>query len=172
MRKVWSVGSFLGAFLFGISAWTLAGWLIDCGTAEKTSVPERWGGTVNVSYVLREPVVEDDVVPLRASDLAGVWRGSWGHASDACTIEIRRVDGTRFHGTLWDQGAVISIEGYIDPAERRVQFMETKVVRLGPGMKEWSLGINSGTISADGRTLTGFGTDKWGTYEWNASIDR
>ena len=60
-------------------------------------------------------------------------------------------------------------EVYIDPERRHVHFKETKVVRLGPAMSMWSLGINSGNFSPDGRTLSGEGTDEFGTYAWSAT---
>lgn len=108
-------------------------------------------------------------VSLNAEDLRGTWTGTWGRNREYSTIEIERVLGNSFHGTLRKEGAVISIAGSLDPEKRTVFFHETKVRKLGTHMSEWSLGTNSGSFSPDGRTLTGFGTDKWGSYGWDAT---
>lgn len=161
MRKVAALVSFLAAFLIG----ALPGYLLS-GPAEAAAYGPFHPGEVTVTYSLT-PMSE--VAPLRAEDLLGEWHGSWGYERDHCTIEIKRVDGVKFYGTLKKDGAVISLEGYINPARRLVHFKETRVVRLGAEMSMWSLGINQGTFSADGRTLSGEGTDEFGTYGWNAT---
>ena len=106
---------------------------------------------------------------INAEVLLGVWTGEWGYNSGDCTITIDRVDGNNFYGTLRKEGAEILIQGAFDAATRKVDFSETKVVRLGDEMNEWSLGRNSGTISRDGRTLVGTGRDEWGQYAWAVS---
>jgi hypothetical protein len=106
--------------------------------------------------------------PIRAESLLGTWKGTWDHNDGDCTIEIDRVDGNVFYGTLRKEGAVVLFEGKFDPNTRMLYFNETKVVRLG-AYSEWSLGKNSGVISPDGHTLVGSGRDKWGWYGWAAS---
>jgi hypothetical protein len=106
---------------------------------------------------------------INAEVLLGVWTGTWGYNSGDCTITIDRVDGNKFNGKLRKEGAEILIQGAFDAATRKVDFSETKVVRLGDEMNEWSLGRNSGTISRDGRTLVGTGRDEWGQYAWAVS---
>jgi hypothetical protein len=112
------------------------------------------------------PTVE---APVRAENLLGTWQGTWGHNSDDCTLEIDRVEGNAFYGKLRKEGAVILFEGTFDPKTRKLRFNETKVVRLGADMGEWSLGKNRGTMSQDGRTMVGDGQDKWGKYDLAAS---
>ena len=163
MRKTAAVVSFFGAFLIG----ALPGYLLG-GGAEVSAIGPNDAGEVQVSYVLK-PVTNTGEAAVWAEDMIGEWRGSWGYGSDRCTIEIKRVDGVKFYGTLKKEGAVITLEGYIDPARRHVHFKETKVVKLGPAMSMWSLGINSGTFSPDARTLSGEGTDEFGTYAWSAT---
>ena len=162
MRKVGALISFLAAFLIG----AVPGYLMSSSSEAAAYGPPEVGD-VSVTYVLT-PMPSHNAVGVNAEDLVGVWRGTWGYGSETCTIEIDRVDGVKFFGTLRKEGAVITLEGYIDPARRLVHFKETRVVRLGPAMSEWSLGLNSGTFSVDGRTLAGEGTDEWGTYGWSA----
>ncbi len=125
-------------------------------------------GTLPVARVLTNPVAPPRA-PIRAENLLGTWKGTWGRNDGDCTIEIERVKGNAFYGTLRKQGAVVRFEGTLDAKTRTLRFDETKVVRLGAHMTEWSLGKNSGTISDDGRILVGEGHDKWGKYDWSAS---
>ena len=106
---------------------------------------------------------------MSAKSLLGTWKGSWGHNDGDCTIKIYGVDGDAFYGTLRKEGAEVRFEGTFNPKTRMFYFDETKVVRLGAHMREWSLGKNSGLISEDGRILVGDGHDKWGQYAWAAS---
>lgn len=158
LSKAAGLLSFFGALAIGIAAAYVAGGLTEQPVA------------VEVSYTL-SPVPAVEVVPVRAEDLVGVWTGTWGYGRELCTIEIERIDGEKFYGTLRKEGAVITFAGEFDAELRRVFFREIKVLKLGAHMSEWSLGTNSGSFSPDGRTLTGTGTDKWGTYGWDASKD-
>lgn len=156
LSKAVSLVVFFGALAVGMGA----AYVVGGG-----SVAEE--GRVDVSYRLA-PVREERTVAVRVEDLVGVWRGTWGYGRELCTIEIKRIDGNKFYGTLRKEGAVITLAGTFDAEDRRVFFHETKVVSLGE-YSEWSLGTNNGTFSPDGRTLTGDGIDRWGTYGWDAS---
>ena len=107
--------------------------------------------------------------PVNAGVLLGTWKGPFGRDQSDCTIEIHRVEGDKFFGTLRKEGAVVRFEGTFDAKTRRVRFDETRVLRLGANMAEWSLGTNSGILSKDGRILVGEGVDKWGDYSWAVS---
>ena len=74
--------------------------------------------------------------PLRAQNLLGTWKGTWGHDSGDCMLQIDRVEGNAFYGTLRKKGAEIRFEGIFNPNTRMFHFEETKVVRLGVGMGE------------------------------------
>jgi hypothetical protein len=102
-------------------------------------------------------------VSIRAQDLIGVWNGKW--AQGDCTVVIDRVDGDKFYGTLTENDAKVALVGTVDKEARSVFLHETKVLSIGE-YATWSLGTNSGSFSGDGQTLTGTGTDKWGSYVW------
>ena len=162
LRRAAAVVSFWGALVIGAGA----AYLVN-GPAEEVV------SDVYVSYRLTplQPTAARGVA-VEAEDLIGVWNGTWGYGRERCTIEVHRASGTTFAGTLKKEGAVITLEGYIDPETRRVHFKETRVVTLGANMGKWSLGINSGSFSPDGRRLSGYGTDEWGTYGWDAVKSR
>jgi hypothetical protein len=155
------VVSFFGALAIGVGAAYVTGW----GTKEAVV------RDVQVSYEIYRIPATEEIVPVETESLLGVWHGKWDHNDGGCTIEIDRISGETYYGTLRKEGAVIAFAGTLDAAERRVFFRELKVIKLGPEMSEWSLGTNTGVFSPDGRTLTGTGIDKWGTYDWAASKD-
>ena len=94
------------------------------------------------------------MAPLTTESLLGTWKGTWDHNNADCTIEIRRVKGDTFYGTLRENGAEVLFEGTFDPKTRMLYLNETKVVRVGD-YAEWSLGRNSGVMSPDGHILVG-----------------
>ncbi len=101
-----------------------------------------------------------------ASDLLGSWQGNWGYNTGDCSIQITRVEGDSFYGTLRKEGAEILFEGTFDPAARVIYFEETEIVTLGSEIAEWSLGTNHGRMTRDGAVIFGTGTDKFGEYAW------
>ena len=160
LSRAVAVVSFFAALAVGIGAAYVAGG----GAVEEPAT------NIRVSYELY-PIPAVEVVPIEFESVLGEWSGTWGYDHDRCTIEIVRIAGDKYFGTLKKDGAVIAFEGTIDAEARRVFFRETKVIRLGPGMSEWSLGTNTGIFLPDGRTLKGTGIDKWGMYDWQAKKD-
>lgn len=148
--------SFFGALAIGIMVAGLFGVEPVVAVAEPPS-------QVTVTYKLAPPSAE--TVRVEAADLVGTWHGTWDHQDVPCRVEIRRVDGNRFYGTLNQGDAEVSFDGTFETNLRRVFFRETKVMKIGT-YSEWSLGTNSGGFSADGRTMSGTGVDKWGTYNF------
>lgn len=160
LSKAAAAVSFFGAVAIGTAAAYVA-----AGEPKSAADPR-----VTVSYTLDpvpafEPI---EAIDVSAEDLEGVWKGTWDHSGAPCTIVIRRIEGNKFYGTLAERGAEVSFEGTFHADERRVFFRETKVIKLG-AFGEWSLGTNSGSFSLDGRTLSGTGVDRWGTYNWNVT---
>jgi hypothetical protein len=168
--RILSALSFIGALTIGITI----GYFSN-GGAEAVPVVEPIALVEFTEHIDKTPLYElhpdNEIVPLETTSVLGVWKGSWGYGLGDCMIEIDRIKGSKFFGTLRKEGAEIAIVGTIDVAERSVFFHETKVIKLGPEMASWSLGTNAGTFSDDGRSLTGTGTDKWGSYGWEASKD-
>src|SRR5687768_8513991 len=107
--KILSAVAFVGALVLGIAAGFVANVGTEIVTVEApvafSPAPVSKGCTPSNS-------------PVRAEDLVGVWGGSWGYGGEYCTIEIDRVSGNKFSGTLRKEGAEISIVGTLDPEER------------------------------------------------------
>jgi hypothetical protein len=158
LSKGISVVSFVGALVIGIAAST---WFVKTAS-----------GPVAPDVQLPIPMVhEPDPAPVRARNLLGRWKGSWNYWGDTdgtCTIHIDRVNGDRFYGTLTQGGAEVTFEGKFDAVGRKVFFHETKVIKLGQ-YSQWFLGTYNGSLSDNGRILSGSGKDSWNGYDWNVT---
>ena len=150
LPKAVSLLSFLLAFAIGV----LPSYLIPSGpTPCREVIP---------------PVFQP--APVSAENMVGLWRGTWDKDHASCTLTIDRVAGDKFYGTLRKKGAVVTFVGTLDANSRTVLIQETKVLDHGQH-RRWSLGTNTGTFSLDGGTLSGSGTDEYGTYFWDATKD-
>ena len=104
------------------------------------------------------------------NNLVGNWSGTYGVMNSPATLTIKTQNGSDWNGVL-EQGAVrVAVTGHIDSSSRKVTIKETQVLS-GSG---WSLGTNSGELSADGRTMSGTGQDAAGaqlgmSYDWSFS---
>lgn len=170
LSKAASFISFFGSLVIGAAAaWVvspLGSYAADSSAGPMLTAPITQGST-SVGGSCHRAV---KVVSVRAEDMRGRWTGYWGIDDDSSVMNIDRVEGNKFYGTLSDGEAEIRIEGMIDTDARRVTIRETKVLKLGPGV-EWSLGKDIGSFSADGRTLSGSGNDQWQSYEWEMQKD-
>jgi hypothetical protein len=71
-------------------------------------------------------------------------------------------------GVLEQGGVRVAFTGSVDAASRKVTIKETRVL----SGSNWSLGENTGELSADGRKMSGTGGDELGaqlgmSYEWS-----
>jgi serine/threonine protein kinase len=103
-------------------------------------------------------------------DLRGEWTGTYGPLYRPATLLIKDHKGSRWSGVLEQGGFRIAFTGSIDASSLQVRFQETQVLS-GNG---WSLGENTGELSADGRKMSGTGEDAVGgplsiSYKWSFS---
>jgi len=102
------------------------------------------------------------------ADLRGTWIGTYGPIANKATLVIKNHTGKTFDGFL-EQGPVrVAFEGTIQGTNLTMK--QTKVIR-GEG---WNLGEDAGTISSDGKRMSGTGKDEFGgalglTYQWTFS---
>ena len=101
-------------------------------------------------------------------DLRGTWTGTYGHMGVAAKLIIKNHNGNKLDGTL-EQGPVrVAFSGTYDPESKSLKLKQTEVLS-GEG---WSLGEDSGTVSDDGRKISGTGKDEMGgplgfVYQWS-----
>ncbi|HKC64480.1 MAG TPA: hypothetical protein VKB86_12635 [Pyrinomonadaceae bacterium] len=106
--------------------------------------------------------------PTGKINMVGTWTGkSSGYSS---TLIISAQEGNSFRGTKAIDTAATHYEtafnGDIDPVSRKVTIRETSLLR---GTSDYSLGVETGLISSDGKEMSGDGTDKYATFTWSYS---
>lgn len=101
-------------------------------------------------------------------NLAGTWQGVTD--GDPATLVINSSEDDSYQGTEMISASVkirIEVEVQIDSTTRRVTIVENRLIE-GDGY--WNLGTNSGTLSADGRKMSGTAIDVKGKkYSWSFS---
>jgi eukaryotic-like serine/threonine-protein kinase len=101
-------------------------------------------------------------------DLRGTWTGTYGPLGQTATLTIKNHKGEAFEGVL-EQGEIqVAFKGTIE--SDRVHMKQSRVLS-GSG---WSLGEDTGTVSSDGKRMSGTGKDEMGgslglTYQWSFS---
>jgi serine/threonine protein kinase len=117
--------------------------------------------TVNSPTIAESDDVNVDV------QLKGTWAGTYGPLNYATKLVIRNHNGREFDGVL-EQGTIhVAFSGTYDPTSRSVRMKQTEVLQG----QDWSLGEDAGTLSADGKKLSGTGKDAVGgmlgiSYNW------
>jgi len=100
-------------------------------------------------------------------DLKGTWAGTYGPFNNPTKLIINHQQGQNLDGVL-EQGATrVAFKGTFDPLSRSLRLTQTEVL----SGEDWSLGEDVGTLSADGKKLTGTGKDAVGgmmgiSYNW------
>ena len=100
---------------------------------------------------------------VRPSDLIGTWEGLFDKTQYACTLEIEKVEGNTFYGTLKRQGRSVAVTGTIE--NRRISFNSAK--GMTDNNQGWKLGYNWGSFSNDGKSISGKGANDSTSYEWS-----
>lgn len=101
-----------------------------------------------------------------AHDLRGKWTGTYGPLGQPATLTIKTHNGKLLEGVL-EQGTIrVAFNGTIESGSIH---MKQSAVLSGDG---WSLGEDSGTVSSDGKKMSGTGKDPFGgslgmTYQWS-----
>ena len=102
------------------------------------------------------------------TDLRDTWTGTYGPIGNKATLVIKNHSGKTFDGVLEQGGIRVTFEGTIEGTNLRMK--QTKILS-GEG---WNLGEDTGTISSDGKRMSGTGKDEFGgafglTYQWSFS---
>ena len=100
---------------------------------------------------------------IRLLDLVGSWEGLFDKI--ACTLEIEKVEGDKFYGTLKRQSASVAVTGTINSKARSINFSPTKIVTMD-NTRDWRLGFNWGDFSNDGKSISGKGYGDLAISEW------
>jgi len=95
--------------------------------------------------------------------ILGKWAGSFSNKSAA--LVISNVRDNNFSGTLTVGQAVIEVNGSFIPNAQQIVIRETRILSRN---KDWALGVDTGSFSNDGKTMSGTGKDSRGSsYSWS-----
>lgn len=97
--------------------------------------------------------------------MLGTWYGKFG--SGKATLVITKQSGDSFDGTLiheqwWNGTAKVVINGSLNPKRNVVIIREISIIS-----GYWRLGENQGTLSFDGKQISGKGKDRSKSYSWS-----
>jgi serine/threonine protein kinase len=151
--------------MVGVLVFMNLGWQYNTGTESSNKTIQRQTGEVSPTQT-NGSGSEVETSSTTASDLRGTWVGSYGPLGGAATLVIKSQKGNVLEGELSQGPVVVAFTGTI--ASGSVHLKQTRVLR-GDG---WSLGEDSGAVSADGNTISGTGSDTTGgplglTYQWS-----
>ncbi|HEV2836217.1 MAG TPA: serine/threonine-protein kinase [Pyrinomonadaceae bacterium] len=127
-------------------------------------VAENVNQAVNQNSI---PVDSPPVVSASSEDLRGVWAGTYGPFATATKLTVKNHNGNSLDGVL-EQGTLrVAFKGTYDSRSRTLTMKQTEVLS-GEG---WNLGEDVGKLSADGKKISGTGTDPLGeslgiSYQW------
>jgi hypothetical protein len=112
------------------------------------------------------PLDSPEKDPVPRLDVAGTWTGTSDLSS--ATLIINQGDGDSYEGTEMVTGggasAEIAISVTVNPESRQIRIEETRLIK-GAG---WNLGNNTGSISSDGKKMSGTAKDSKGrVYSWS-----
>jgi hypothetical protein len=157
--------------IVGVILIVVAGvWMInrDSSAGKQTSDTGNPGEAAPKSSASQTPerktssVPEPTVPPRPKLEMSGTWVGTFDEYPSH--LIITENDGNSFTGTLSGKTFEIIVQGEFNPDTRAINFRETRVIRD----KSWVLGTNAGTMSPDGRKITGKGKAS-GSYSWTFS---
>jgi hypothetical protein len=117
-----------------------------------------------------QPTPTPDMPIAEKLGLVGKWSGTQNRRPASLTIASG--EGNEFVGIKYQGDNQVSFVGSIDPATRRMTIRETKLLKgiAYSNGKGWSLASETGTLSADGRRISGTGTDEYtrkAPYTWS-----
>jgi len=106
---------------------------------------------------------------VKRIDVTGTWTVTF--ANRDAILFINSQDGDAFSGILKNsKKAIIAISGHINFDTRQISLQENRVVEEATEGPAWILGSDSGSLSTDGKRLSGSGKDKAGhAYTWTFS---
>jgi hypothetical protein len=138
----------------------------------KSTPPDRQAQTPNqasteaTNKAAAESESSVETVSATLNDLRGRWTGTYGPMGQPATLIITTHNGKALEGVL-EQGTVrVAFNGSIKSGA--IHLKQTSVLS-GDG---WSLGEDTGTVSSDGKKMSGSGKDVFGgslgmTYQWS-----
>jgi hypothetical protein len=165
----WIIGGVVALFVLAIGAIFVVGIIVSMSKA---------GNSNNSNYAANDRNRRDNSNSSNSSagqqsapspsgkklDVAGIWEGS--SDGSPATLVIRRSESNSYEGVetagQFKDEMLVKVE--VSPETRRIIFTEVRKLKGD----NWNLGTNEGTISSDGRSMSGTAKDaKNKSYSWS-----
>jgi hypothetical protein len=137
---------------------------------ERSSYRSRNRSAVASATPQPTPAPTPDVSVAERLGLIGTWSGAQNRRP--ASLRIVSGEGNSFTGIKYQGDNEVSFVGTINPTTRHMTMSETKLLKGTPyaNGKGWSLATENGSLSADGRKISGKGTDEYtrkAPYSWS-----
>jgi len=160
----WVVAGLAVTLVFVIVGGTITAYLL------KTRVSNNANSSESPSETVSQNRNTTAVASTAATkhDLRGTWTGTYGPLSNPAKLIIKNQKEKRFDGILQQGEFTVRFAGNYDANSLELSFQELEVL-AGSG---WSLGEDTGKLSADGTKMSGTGKDAIGgqfgiSYQWS-----
>lgn len=112
------------------------------------------------------PTPKSTPSPVKKIDVTGTWTGTFANRDGILFINSQ--NGDSFSGILKNsKGAIVAVSGHINFDTRQISFQENRVIQAASEGPDWILGTDTGSLSVDGKRISGSGRDKAGhAYAW------
>lgn len=141
-------------------------------------------GNANRTARQEKPVIENEnreevgpspeestqaTTPVSDKDLRGTWSGTYGNLGEPARLIVKTQKNGTFEGVIEQGDVQVGFNGTLDQT-RHLTMKQTKVIK--GSVSAWSLGTDSGTLSADGKQMSGTGKDEMSgqlglVYRWS-----
>jgi hypothetical protein len=170
----WIIGGVIALVVLGLASVFIVGLFI---ALSGSSGSDRAGNSNNANHALNNRSGGDNSnssnsnaaqqnTNAKTLDVAGIWEGT--SDSSPATLVIRKsednsYDGVETAGAAKDE-MLVKVE--VNPQTRRITIREVSKIKG----TSWNMGTNVGTISSDGRSMSGTAKDtKNKSYSWSFS---
>ncbi|MBV9387623.1 MAG: GUN4 domain-containing protein, partial [Chroococcidiopsidaceae cyanobacterium CP_BM_ER_R8_30] len=110
--------------------------------------------------------------PLNLPTMVGTWLGNFGTRDKPATLIVTQQSGYLFNGTLIvkdskvDWTYCINVKGHWNSENNQISILEHHVLSE-PWWCSWRRGENEGTLTIDGKRMSGTGKDSQESYSWS-----
>ena len=165
----WVIGSIVAVVLLGIGVVVIAAVIMIMLKASNTNNSNNSNYAAdnqnrNYNANSSNENAGQQSTPAKTLDVAGIWNGS--SDGSPATLVIRRSEDNSYEGveTAGEFKDEMLVKVEVSPATRRIIIKEVRKLKGD----NWSMGTNEGTISSDGRSMSGMAKDAKGkSYAWS-----
>jgi hypothetical protein len=167
----WIIGGVIALVVLGIASIVIVGLIVALSSAKNTNnsnnsnyAANNRNRSVNSNSSDSNTAQQNTPAPGKTLDVAGIWNGS--SDGSPATLVIRKSEDNSYEGveTAGEFKDEMLVKVEVSPATRRIIIREVSKLKGD----NWNLGTNEGTISSNGKSMSGTAKDSKGkSYSWS-----